>query len=369
MDKIIKYTTYLLTFEEGGCVEKDRKIKNICEVNDQELMDAEQFLINMDISMKLETQLNRLSRKYSQFKIELGIEEKLKLLKIGNNISNASILTVTYIIESECKGLNLNDFMVFDIKEDLNLDEIYEKVSLEIEFVREKQKMQLKKVPLEGEWNIVFNSEPASKLFHEILLHPFEYDFYDESFFPNQKIFSKSFSLVDNYNVKNVFDDMGNSINKNIPLVIEGQITGNKLGFETGNMYKDYFQCVDEEALARTTQSCITIDEYADLSSYKEYMIIEKIDSGYFKNDGQIYLMILNAKVFKNGKLDIVEPCVLQMEIKELVTKEIYAIGKGEWNKSLCMKGGQVHPVALKCPGVIIENVRFKQRGRVYDQG
>lgn len=368
MNKLIKYSTYLLKLENQVCVKMGLKTQNIVESTDVSMRQFERKLNNLKLNVPLGKQLMKLTNEYKNLNIEFGIEEKIKLQKCNEKVSNNSILTVTYMIKDiENQSIELNDFMVFDLEANIKLNDVYEKVSAEILYEMEKKCNKLIDIPKKKEWNILFESEPASKLLHEILLHPLEIDFFEENFFPNGTIFSECFSLYDNCELENDFDDLCNKVVQNVSLVKNGKLKGRVLGETTGNIYIDYFTSLDSSELARTTKSVVTITEKLDLSKYNEYLIINKIDSGYFENSGIIYLIIQNASLYKNKNKYLIEPCILKMDIKNLVSKKVYSMGVSEWNKSLCMKKGQVHPVAMKCPQIMIEKVEFEQRSNIYD--
>ncbi|PEB54325.1 hypothetical protein CON65_03715 [Bacillus pseudomycoides] len=273
-----------------------------------------------------------------------------------------------YIISYNIDQFGINLISDFQVIERINKDSIHSVLAAiknEIIWFHSAKKSLPKDL---DSCEVVFNSYSSGLFFHEFLGHFLETDHFYRSPLNRGKIwkFSRKLTIFENYRTLESFDDNGDPITKNIPLIRNGEIlhllssrSDQQHSHNTGNGRRENLKMpVFTRMRSMFVQPGRTSEEN-HIKTINKGIYIHKIGMGEVNIfTGDFSVEVSQASLIESGKFTApLEPFHLYLDIRHFFDKEIVFCSNSNEYHSLCGKKGATVKVKYISPSIIIKGL------------
>ncbi len=267
--------------------------------------------------------------------------------------------TVVYNLQKK-SGIIASEFMVFSKLDQFAKDKVLKKI------IDDKKWDKLEKKEQKTEHFIwIFSSQAAGYFFHECIGHLLEQEqFRISNFNLGDRLLDSDIKLYENWEVNEMYDDVGNRIKKNLCILDKG-IIRNILTTDqaSGNAWtqEPYI-----EPMARMHSMYLTggLENENIGKDVSDALYIKEVGVGeYNPINGEVGLSINKSYSIEEGKIkDALMPFTLLFNMHDLIKGKMIASNNYEEMLGLCGKNGAVKVVKYRIPEILIdwrENGKF----------
>lgn len=273
-----------------------------------------------------------------------------------------------YIISYNINQLGINLISDFQVIERINKDSIHSILAAirnEINWFHSTKKSLPKDL---DSYNVVFNSYSSGLFFHEFLGHFLETDHFFRSPLNREKVckFSQELTILENYRILESFDDNGDPITKNIPLIRNGEIlrllssrSDQQHSHNTGNGRRENLKMPVITRMRSMFVQPGRISEENHIKTINKGIYIHKIGMGEVNIfTGDFSVEVSQASLIESGRFTAsLEPFHLYLDIRNFFDKEIVFCSNSNEYHSLCGKKGATVKVKYISPSIIIKGL------------
>lgn len=275
---------------------------------------------------------------------------------------------VYYIISYNIDQFSINIISDFHVLERINKDSIRRvlvTIKNEINWFYSTKKSLPKDI---DSYKVVFNSYSSGLFFHEFLGHFLETDHFFRSPLNREKEwkFSRQLTIFENYNILESFDDNGDPITKDIPLIRNGEIlhllssrSDQQHSHNTGNGRRGNLKMPVITRMRSMLVRPGRISEEKNIETINKGIYIHKIGMGEVNIfTGDFSVEVSRASLIETGQLTAsLEPFHLYLDIRHFFDKEIVFCSNSNEYHSLCGKKGATVKVKYISPSIIIKGL------------
>lgn len=270
-----------------------------------------------------------------------------------------------YIISYNIDQFGINLISDFQVIERINKDSIHSvlaEIRNEIDWFHSVRKSLPKDL---DSYKVVFNSYSSGLFFHEFLGHFLETDHFFRSPLNREKVwkFSRELTIFENYHTLETFDDNGDPITKNIPLIKNGEIlhllssrSDQQHSHNTGNGRRENLKMPVITRMRSMFVQPGRISEENYIKTINKGIYLHKIGMGEVNIfTGDFSVEVSQASLIESGQFTAsLEPFHLYLDIFD---KEIIFCSNSNEYHSLCGKKGATVKVKYISPSIIIKGL------------
>lgn len=325
-----------------------RKINNITYLKIIDgLNDNEATLIN-DMKNQLKYLEKALSKNSS---IDLLFQIGLTCIKFSKYsdkfIHSEKYFVLSYSIFKQ-SALVYHDYYISD---EMSHSDFYSTIKGSVDFVlKEKVNHSFRKTD-----PFVLTGNASIKFTHEYIGHILEDDYFKISPIRNmlgRKLLNDNIQLMENYNIKYEYDDVGNEIKRDVLLIKNGVII-NTLSNSTGNIVMNIFD--DDELIRMRSMKLYGQVSDFDINSYNGLVIEDFSECEFSAATGGISFIVSKSYIVENGRIKrYLNRFYIYLTISELIQKVLKVSNDYSEKYYLCGKSGQLAVVKTTSPTICI---------------
>ena len=263
-------------------------------------------------------------------------------------------------------GINIiSDFHVIERINKDSINSLLEIIKNEINWFHSTKKSLPKEL---DSYKVVFSSCSSGLFFHEFLGHFLETDHFFRSPLNRGRLwkFSRELTIFENYHTLEIFDDNGDPITKNIPLIKNGEIlhllssrSDQQYSYNTGNGRRENLKM---PVITRMRSMFIqpgNASEENYIKTINKGIYIHKIGMGEVNIfTGDFSVEVSQAHLIELGQLTVpLEPFHMYLDINKFLDKEIIFCNNSNEYHSLCGKKGATVKIKYNSPSIIIKGL------------
>lgn len=271
---------------------------------------------------------------------------------------------ISYNVDQSCINL-ISDFQVIEKINKNRIHGVLSAIKNEINWFHSVKKSLPKEL---DSYEVVFNSYSSGLFFHEFLGHFLETDHFFRSplYREKERKFSRQLTIFENYHTLETFDDHGDPITKNIPLIRNGEILhllssrpDQQYSHNTGNGRRENLKM---PVITRMRSMFIQpgkASEENHIKTITKGIYIHKIGMGEVNIfTGDFSVEVSQASLIESGRFTVpLEPFHLYLDIRHFFDKEIVFCSNSNEYHSLCGKKGATVKIKYISPSIIIKGL------------